>query len=143
MKRNTQVAKWRNEDRDANGTPPGRRGQLQHGGTSEVAVAAYGQVAALTSTGCEFSPASPFAPFCAGVAVSVLTTGFSSFASATGLVTREAARDEFALAALAAFFFMHMRLARRAGESSHPLFLGEEGRLVTGVAVSSYHFAGA
>lgn len=109
-----------------------------------MAVAAYGQVAALTSTGCEFSPASPPAPFCAGVAVvSVLTTGFSSFASATGLVTREAARELFALAALAAFFFMHMRLARRAGESSHPLFLGEEGRLVTGVAVSSYHFAGA
>jgi hypothetical protein len=80
----------------------------------------------------------------AAAGVSLLTTaGFSSFASATGLVTREAARELFAEAAEAAFFFMHMRLARSAGESSHCLFLGEGGRLAVGVTVSSYHLAGA
>lgn len=98
----------------------------------------------------------PFSPFCIVVAgvtdsvasaaadVSVLTiTGFSSFASATGLVTREAARELFADAAEAAFFFMHMRFASKAGESSHCLFRGEGGLLAVGVTVSSYHLAGA
>lgn len=73
--------------------------------------------------------------------------GFSSLpsalTSATGLVTRDAARELLVEAAEAAFFFMHMRLASMAGESSHCLFLGDEGREVVGVTVSSYHFAGA